>query len=222
MTQDSVTGDWLQWHHHYDVPDSPLANRLAVVRDQLRRALIDAPGDADGVLRLISVCAGEGRDLLPTLAEQDGSRRVNALLVELDQALAQRARATAAELGLSGVEVRKADAGLVDTYLGLPPAHVMMVCGVFGHTSFGDARRIIATLPAMLSLGGVVIWTRSRRDSGYDQSLGLRDSFLDHGFTELSFTSTADGVFRIGMHQLATRSEGTRLPLPRTRIFTFV
>lgn len=220
MTHDLAPADWARWHNHYDIPGSPLANRLAGVRDQLRRALTDM--GEDDVLRLVSVCAGEGRDLLPVLAESRGGPRVSALLLELDPTLADRAHATAAALGLSDVEVRAADAGLADTYLGLPPVNLMMVCGVFGHTSLEDAHRIIDTLPALLSPGGVVIWTRSRGRSGHDHSLDIRASILARGFAELSFASTADHFFRVGMNQLTTRPEHSSPPLPGTRIFTFV
>jgi SAM-dependent methyltransferase len=221
MRNEPDSNVWLQWHSHYDTPNSSLAHRLTAVRDHLRRALVEAPCDAYGGRLLISVCAGEGRDVLPVLAERDGSG-VRAVLVELDPSVSQRAYATATELGLSGVEVRHADAATVDTYGDLPPAHVLLICGVFGHTSVDDAGKVVATLPALLAPGGIVIWTRACRRANDDPSLGIRDFFLDHGFTELSFCRTADDVFRVGMHQLTAIPAGVRPPRPGTRMFTFV
>lgn len=214
--------DWQHWHHHYDTPDSPLAQRLNAVRRDLRRALAEAPCGTDGVVRLTSVCAGEGRDVLPVLVEQDGGRPVRALLVELDPVLARRASATAAELGLSGVEVRRADAGTVDTYLDVPSAHVLLICGVFGNLSVDDVRRTVATLSALVAAEGIVIWTRGAENADHDRSQEIRACFADHGFTEMSFTSTEDGVFRIGMHRLAAGSADVRKAQPGTRMFTFV
>ncbi|WP_329100958.1 class I SAM-dependent methyltransferase [Micromonospora sp. NBC_01699] len=215
-----MTRDWQKWHDEYDEPNSPLAHRLRVVRRDLRRALAEAPCGTDGVQQVVSICAGEGRDVLPVLAEQDEHRRVRVLLVELDPVLAQRARTTAADLGLSGVEVRVADAGAVDTYLDVPPAHLLLACGVFGNISAADTRQTVATLPALLAPGAIVIWTRAGRDGGDDPSQQVRADFRDHGFTELSFTSATESRFRVGMNKLDTPA-ATRAPQAGTRMFTF-
>ena len=217
-----MTRDWVRWHQDYESPKSSLARRLRVVRRELRRALTDAPSGVDGSRYLVSMCAGDGRDVLPVLAEQDRGRGVRAVLVELDPVLAQRARTTADELGLAGVEVRTADAGTTDVYLDWPRAQLLLVCGVFGNVPVEDVRRTIASLPCLLAAGGIVIWTRGRAGDAHDPSLDIRTCFTDHGFAELSFTSPADATFRVGMHQLAGRS-ADRPPLqPGTRLFRFV
>jgi hypothetical protein len=205
--------NWDRWHREYDSPTSSLSRRLEVVQRDLRRALA-----SPGVRRLTTLCAGEGRDVLPVLAEHPD---VTALLVELDPTLSDRARATAAALGLSRVEVRIADAGATDTYLHVPPADVLTACGVFGNISTADVRRTIATLPSLLSPAGVVIWTRGRTDDGGDPSVEVRGCFARNGFTELSFTSPTDARFRVGVHQ---RTPGATAPplRPGGRLFTFI
>lgn len=212
--------DWLEWHRHYDTPNSSIALRLAVVQRDLRRALAEAPRGEDGIINLISMCAGEGRDVLPVLAEQDGGRGVKAILVEFDAIMSQRARTAAADLGLSGVEVKTADAGTTDTYRDLPPAQVLTVCSVFGNIPEADMRRTVATLPALLAPDGIVIWTRAGR-TGHDPSLEVRRVFLNHGFAEMSYTSTTDDTFRIGMYRLTDRPADARLPQQGTRMFAF-
>lgn len=218
-TRGSMSKDWLEWHASYDDPSSSVSLRLAVVQRDLRRALAEAPEGEDGVLRLVGMCAGEGRDVLPVLAEERG-RRVSALLIEFDPVLSRRARAAADDAGLSGVEVRVADAGTTDTYLDVPPAHVLLVCSVFGNIAVADMRRTVATLPALLADGGIVIWTRSGR-TGHDPSVEVRACFLDHGFTEMSFTPTADDAFRVGMHRLGDGAADVRRPQPGRRMFSF-
>jgi hypothetical protein len=214
-----VAKDWVQWHRDYDEPDSSLARRLAVVRANLRRGLAELSTEPGEQPRLISICAGDGRDVLPVLADP-GRRPVRALLVELDPALADRARARAAELGLSAVEVHIGDAGLSDPYTAIAPVHVVLACGVFGNITVDDARRTIAALPRLLTVGGIAIWTRGRHEDGPDPSLALRDTFTGQGFTELSFTAPADARFRVGMHRRDASSPNPPLP-PGLRLFTF-
>ena len=207
-----MTRDYVQWHEEYDSPGSALARRLEVVRHELRRALSEAPSDEDGTRRLISMCAGEGRDILPVLADHRAGATVRALLVELDPTLSDRARETATRLGLPAVSVRTADAGVLDSYRGFVPAHVLLACGVFGNVTVDDAERTIAAMPSLLTGDGIVIWTRGQFDEGPDPSLHLRECFAKAGFTEVSFTRPTDAHFRVGVHRLGSRP----------RLFTFV
>lgn len=208
--------DWRDWHQHYDNPSSSISLRLELVQNDLRRALAEAPHDENGVVNLITMCAGEGRDVLPVLASEN-SRPVKATLVEYDQTLADRARAAVENLQLSDVEVKTADAGTVDTYRDLPPAQILTVCSVFGNIPVEDMQRTVATLPDLLANDGIVIWTRA----GRNQSLEVRNVFLDHGFTEMSFTNTNDEMFWVGMHRLAGKPAQLHAPQPGTRMFSF-
>ena len=181
-----MTRDWLEWHEQYDSPGSALARRLDVVQEELRRALTGPPAEPDGSRRLISMCAGAGRDVLPVLADHPAGAAVRALLVELDPTLADRARDTAVRLGLTAVSVRTADAGTLDPYRGSFPAHVLLACGVFGNV---PSRTRNEPSPPCQHAGrrGIVIWTRGQFDDGPDPSLHLRSCFLKTGFTEVSF-----------------------------------
>jgi hypothetical protein len=57
--------DWLAWHEGYDDPSSSLARRLEVVRRRLGAVLDAAAGERR---QLLSLCAGDGRDVIPVLA----------------------------------------------------------------------------------------------------------------------------------------------------------
>jgi hypothetical protein len=52
---------WHEWHVGYHDPGSTLARRLHVVQNLLGRALDTAP---PGSVRLLSLCAGQARDVL--------------------------------------------------------------------------------------------------------------------------------------------------------------
>src|SRR5712691_2900368 len=100
-----MTHDWRGWHEAYDHPGSPLARRLAVVQQCIAAALDAAP---PGPIRVVSMCAGEGRDLLGVLESHSRRADVHGCLVELDPELAATARTRAPET----FEVLCADAGM--------------------------------------------------------------------------------------------------------------
>ncbi len=217
--------DWVAWHREYDLPDSSLATRLALVQMHVADALTTVP---TGPIRLVSLCAGEGRDVLGVLPGHARRDDVTAVLVELDARNAATARERAAEAGLTAaVEVRQADAGLVPAFADALPADVLLLCGIFGNVADSDICRTATAAAVMCRPGGTVIWTRHRRPP--DLTPQLRSWFADAGFDEVAFetppTATLTGV---GVHRL--RSAGPRGPgrpaspagLPDGRLFTFL
>jgi hypothetical protein len=110
--------DWAEWHRDYDDPGSLLSRRLELVQGHLRADLDHAPA---GEIGLISLCAGQGRDVIGVLAGHPRRDDVRARLVELDErnvAVARQAQAA----GLDGVEVLQADAGITDACAGAVPS----------------------------------------------------------------------------------------------------
>jgi SAM-dependent methyltransferase len=203
---------WQTWHEAYADPDSGLTRRLRLVQAQ-----IDAWLDlcADRPVRVLSLCAGEGRDLLEVLAARADADRVTATLVELDAGLAQRAREAAARW--PSVEVRTGDAGDPGVYAGLPPADLVLLCGVLGNMSDDDVQHVLSVLPALLASGGRVIWTRTRRPP--DLTPAVRAWLADSGFHEVAFQPVPDSLAAVGVADLALPAGGD---LGRRRLFTFL
>lgn len=201
--------DWRGWHDEYDDPGSWMARRLRVVREQIGIALDGGP---PGPLRAISLCAGQGRDLLGVLADHPRRGDVRARLVELDP----RNAAVAREAGLPGVEVVTGDAALTDHYVDLVPAHLVLVCGVFGNLTDDDIRRTVGFCTQLCATGGTVIWTRHREPRDLVPSICVW--FEELGF-ERRWLSAPDAGFGVGVHRFTGR--------PKTlaageRMFTFV
>lgn len=206
--------DWAGWHTAYDDPASQLSRRLEIVRTRLSEALDRAPV---GPVKLISMCAGQGRDVIGVLGSHPRADDVSALLVELDERNVEYARATAAGAGLDQVEVVCADAGITDAYSGGAPAQIVLACGIFGNVSDESIRKTISTLPELCDGGATVIWTRHRIPP--DKTPMIRDEFRASSFSELSFDAQ-DEIFPItvGVH----RFDGTPRPLEgSTRMFAF-
>jgi hypothetical protein len=172
------------WHEAYDDPSSALSARLHMVRAQLAGAINRAP---PGAVRLVSLCAGQGHDVLGVLRDHPRRADVSAVLVEADPDNAAAAGEHAARAGLAQVEVRHADASQVASFADALPAGVLMLCGIFGNVSEPDIERTIAAAAAFCAPGATVIWTRHRGPP--DQTPRIRALFAGAGFEEIMFGS---------------------------------
>ena len=179
--------DWVAWHELYDDPSSVLSARLRLVQAQLADALDRAPA---GPVRLLSLCAGQGRDVTGVLPTHPRRDDVSAVLIEANAENAETARRNAAAAGLPQVEVREADASRPSGYADVLPADVLLLCGIFGNVSDADIQRTIAAAPALSAPGATVIWTRHRRPP--DLTPTVRTWFREAGFAEVSFISPED------------------------------
>ncbi|MFD8811766.1 class I SAM-dependent methyltransferase [Streptomyces sp. NPDC059627] len=205
--------DWHKWQDRYDTPDSPLARRLVTVRKRIRAALDDCP---PGPLHVLSLCAGQGRDLLEVLRTHPRGQDVHARLVELDPRNVESAAETARSAGLQGIEAVAADAALLDHYAGMTPADVVLICGVFGNIADPDIERTISACRQLCRTGGRVIWTRNRKQP--DRVPQICDWFTEHGFTS-EWLTAPDELQAVGVHRFTGRPEPLQLG---TRVFTFV
>lgn len=174
--------DWRAWHEGYEDPDSGLGHRLVLVQDQVRAALDRVP---PGPVRAISVCAGQGHDLIAVLAEHPRREEVAARLVELDEHNVLLARRAASAAGLDGVEVVAGDASITDAYASAVPADLVLLREVFGNITPDDIANTICHLPRLCAPAATVIWTRHRQPP--DLTPYIRQTFERYGFEEASF-----------------------------------
>ena len=201
--------DWVQWHTDYDASGSAHAHRLSIVQDQIGRALERA---APGPVRLLSLCAGQGRDVLPALATHPRGRDVVGRLVELDPELCAMACSGAPP----GVAVVQGDAGTTAACVGAVPADLLLLCGIFGNISDDDVARTVRAVPSLLATGGTVVWTRH---TGLTPR--IRAWFTEVGVAETAFVTGRATGERWGVGAGTLRA--TSRPLaPDRRLFRFV
>jgi Putative methyltransferase len=191
-----MSTDWLDWHRPYGDATSALSRRLRVVQGWLGRWLDGRAGAVD----VVSVCAGQGQDVIGVLARRADAGRVRATLLEYDERNVRAARAAADAAGLSGLDIRCADAGELASYGGAVPADLILMAGVFGNISDADIRHTVRTLPALCRPEATVIWTRTRRPP--DRTGAIRDRFAAAGFAEDDFVAPDDVEFSVGVHRL--------------------
>lgn len=205
--------DWVAWHWPYSDPHSPLSQRLAIVKSFIKSWLEKEQGHTKQIL---SLCAGQGRDILDVLELMPDQRTLNALLIESDYRNTKVASERVRDLGLVNVEIRGEDAGNSNSFAGATPANLVLLCGVFGNISDQDIFRTVDFLPQLCAAGATVIWTRSRRDP--DITPDIRSLFGKKGFVEQAFVAPSGELFSVGVNSF----EGEPLPLTLgEQLFTF-
>lgn len=206
--------DYVAWHREYQDPGSRLSHRLRVVVELLADALDAAP---PGPVRVLSLCAGQGDDVLAVAAVHPRGRELTGRLVELDPGNAEVARQRIAAAGLDALEVVVADAGSTDACAGAVPADLVVACGIFGNITLSDIQGTVAALPSMCAPGASVVWTRHPRELGVLDAIGR--ALERAGFREERTVVDRERMFGVGLHRLVGEPEPFR---PGRHLFTFV
>ena len=193
-----------------------MKQRLQFVRQYISSCLNACP---PGRIRVVSVCAGDGRDLLGALIDHPRASDVYARLVELDQRLVECGRAAAESAGQAEqFEFVQGDATMSSVYEGAVPADLVLVCGVFGNLPPLEVHRLVRSLCCLCKHGGFVIWTRGLFEAGDDSITIVRELLRESEFEEVSFKTTPNGRMGVGTH----RYLGKTLPLPHDQqLFVF-
>lgn len=208
--------DWFEWHSTYDDPDSTLAKRLTVIQRWLRQALDELP---TGPIRLISMVAGQAKDIEGVLGDHPRAGDVSGRIVEIDPRNTAIARRALAAVAGDRIEVVTGDAGKADAYRGATPAQILIVVGLLGNISQADVERTIKLLPGFAAPGAYVLWTRGAgRDGVPDLNPTVQKWFAESGFEELEHLYI-DGHQGMGLH----RFKGTPAPFPDgAQLFEFL
>ena len=213
MTSPGPPTHWAAWHRAYADPTSALSARLDAVVAQVRAAL---DRRSPGQVRLISACAGQGHDVLAALEHHPRRADVVGRLVEADPHNAHAARRALAAAGHGGLESVHGDASTTDAYVGIAPADVVLLCGIFGNVPDDDVRTTVTLAPMLCAAGATVIWTRHR--AAPDLTPTIRGWFAASGFTEVAFESPGPSAWAVGVHRLVRAPTPLREGL---RMFTF-
>ena len=216
--------DWNKWLARYDNPQSPFSRRLLTVQRLIHRRL---DRTAPHPVSILSLCAGDGRDILEVLSDRDDAARVKATLVEVEPRLCVLARARVTENALTGIEIKQADAGTTDTFAGGSPADLVILVGVFGNISDTDVRATVEILPAFCKPNALVIWSLRRKprrhpvhqsyQNDHERVEKVREWFDAERFLEV-FSNRNDAAFHVGAYRF--KGEPPALP-PARRFFSF-
>jgi hypothetical protein len=209
-----MTSEWVEWHRDYDDPHSNISKRLRCVQDAIREALDRAP---PGRIRLLSLCAGDGRDVLGVLPTHPRRRDVGGRLVDLDPELVRLGRERIRSSSLAGIEYAQLDASLPSSVMGAVPADFVLLCGIFGNLDDEDLHQFVLRVPELCAERATAIWTRHRRSP--DLTPSIRGWFKDAGFEEITFLPVPGSEGSVGVARLASRPPPLR---PEPHFFTFI
>jgi hypothetical protein len=198
-----MTRDWVAWHRDYEDPLSQLSQRLVVVANMIRSFLDTVP---PGPIRVLSLCAGDARDITTASADHPRKHDLSVVLVEFDANLVEMARTRIATAGING-EIRCADAGNTNVFADVLPVDLLLLVGIFGNIPDADIEQTILAVPMLCTPMATVIWTRHRRPP--DVTPKIREWFNKVGCTSIAFESTGSGKFAVGSERVSTKTNGT-------------
>ena len=189
--------------------------RLLVVQEQLAECLniaLCSPG------HILSICAGDGRDVIGVLRSHPRRRDVAAWLVELDRQSVAGGVRRATEAGLANtVTFLNDDATDYATYKNIPPSDIVLVCGVWGHVPVVERAGLVRAITAFCTPRGTVIWTRGV-SKGLAQLHEIQSHFIGPSWEEVRLHLTPDNRWGVATH----RYYGPPVERPESgRIFNF-
>lgn len=210
---DVTLRDYVLWLNRYDDPSSPLSWRLRQVQDWLSQEL----DRRSGPMRVLSACAGDGRDIIDVLERRQDAERVDVVLVEAHPRVADLARSRARAAGLAAVRVRTSDAGDSASYADAVPADLVLLVGLLGNISHDDVSAVIAASPQLCAAGATLIWSRGRDTDDLNDL--VRAEFAKAEFTELDYMELNE-LSRPALGRM--RYDGKPVPLQLDQhLFTF-
>jgi amino acid adenylation domain-containing protein len=204
--------DWNEWHKHYDSQPN-LQERLRNVRRQIIAALDECP---PGPIQIISVCAGDGRDLLGALENHPRRNDVTALLLDNNAQSVERGKSAAQKIGLGRqLQFVEADATLAKNYASHVPADLILLSGFLGHLRHKEVPGLIESLPMFCKTGGQAIWSRRNiLHDGREQIPLIGKFFRKANFVEIHFEAASANGFAVARARFA----GQPKPLDSSRV----
>ncbi len=165
---------------------------------------------------MLSLCAGDGRDVIGVLQSRPDTDRVSATLVEVLPELVARARSSADR---PAGDVVEGDAGEIATFADVLPVDLLLLVGIFGNIAQDDIEHTVRSTAALCRPGATVLWSRSRERG--DLNGLIRGWFAECGFTELAYETYPGGAAAVGGCG-ALRRPGLEAVPAAGRLFTFI
>lgn len=189
--------------------------RLLAVQKHLAECLDIAP---PGSVRIISICAGDGRDVIGVLGSHQRRKDVSAWLVELNRkSVAAGVRHTISAGLENAVNFLNEDATLYLTYKNITPSDILLLCGVWGHVPTDERVQLVGAIASLCKPGSTVTWTRGV-SKGMARLHEIQSLFSGSSWESVCVSLTSDKNWAVATHRYC----GPPKELPESeRLFHF-
>ncbi len=172
--------------------------RLQAVEEHLGECLDEAPA---GPVRILSMCAGDGRDVIGAVRSHRRRKDIAAWLVELNSQSVELGKGYSVNAGLDRtLKFINADATIYSTYRSIGPADIVLVCGVWGHVPAHEKTLLVRAISTLCKPGGAVIWTRGT-SKGIGRVREIEALFAGSWWEKERVTYTADAAWAIATYR---------------------
>jgi hypothetical protein len=173
-----------------------------------------------GPITVVSICSGQGRDILGVLRDHPRRDDVFVPMIEQDRRNADFARESARETALTHATVVVGDAGDSRSYVGITRASLVIMVGFLTHISDDDLGRLVAFLPQVSAAHGVALWCGGSQH--VELPARMRTLLARADFVPLAVACAGDPRWNIGIERFEgspqTLDTGVRLFTVRTSI----
>ena len=207
--------DWVKWHRLYETEPSRIL-RLEFVEQHLSDCMHGIPA---GSFKVVSICSGDGRDIIGVLSDHPRRNDARVRLVEINPNLVEAGRNAIESAGLAKqVEFFLGDATMSSAYADMAPADLVVACGVFGNVRKRHLKQLINSLPLLCQSGGYIVWTHFLSRTGMRRIALIRGLLRTAGFVEKHLNFSNQAAHLVATHHYAGKS----MSLPDdSRLFEF-
>ena len=191
------SGGWSDWPERA-YGRQRYQQRLETVQKHLAECLDIAP---PGPLRIVSICAGDGRDVIGVLRSHARREDVTAWLVELSPESVAHGICQATSAGLeSRVTFLNEDATIYETYKNIAPADIVLACGVWGHVPPEGRMPFVRALASFCKPGGCMLWSRGVA-KGMQHLRVVESLFSSPPWEKVALSFTPDNKWAVAIHR---------------------
>ena len=180
--QQNSSDKWTEWHEEaYNDINSLPYQRTEIVKDLINKYLSEIDKD----IVVISIGAGQSRDILPVLIGRKDNDRITTYLIDTDIECLNYAKNYAKDNNIINVHIVDMDGSLVKNYKDIPKADLIIFCGMMTQKNTDEVKKLANNIKLICNKDAQIIWSRHGYDKDY--STPFRNVFNENFYKELDF-----------------------------------
>jgi len=180
--QQNSSDKWTEWHEEaYNDINSLPYQRTEIVKDLINKYL----SEIDKNIVVISIGAGQSRDILPVLIGRKDNDRITTYLIDTDIECLNYAKNYAKDNNIINVHIVDMDGSLVKNYKDIPKADLIIFCGMMTQKNTDEVKNLANNIKLICNEDAQIIWSRHGYDGDY--STPFRNVFNENSYKELDF-----------------------------------